>query len=68
MAGEIFYKIYQNQWKFYFVLRLVYISLRVSSCTISMGEAAKSDMSAGIQISKLEEVSYEMFVLKFVYV
>ena len=41
------------------------VSLRVSGCAVSMGEAAKAFVWEGVKVSKLEEVSHEMLVWKF---
>ena len=46
------------------VLVLSHVSLRVSGFTVSMGEAAKPYVSEGVKVSKLEEVSQEMLVLR----
>ena len=46
------------------VLVLSRVSLRVSGCAMSMGEAAKPFVLAGVKVSKWEEALHEMLVLR----
>ena len=45
------------------VLRFARVSLPLSGCVVTMGEAAKPYVSESVTVSKLVEVSHELLVL-----